>query len=129
MNNNDANFSADMIRDIMNNYILFYKSEIENVNLFKGIDTDDVASTNIQMEALYAEMHEFSKANEQVKEMRIITELDNQLNKFVICKNEIPYCTSELLFSVLIEIINLKAEDPQSDYKIKLKVNIEKKKK
>lgn len=120
-------FDADMIREIMNNYILFYRTEIEDIELFKGIDMDDMASTNIQMEALYSEMNKFSKNPDKLNCIKKITEQNNQLEKFVICENDVPYCTSEFLFAVLLEIIDLKNDNPESNFKIKLKVNMEKK--
>ena len=124
----DIGFSADMIKEVMNSYIIYYKSEIDDVDLFSGIDTDDIASTNIQLEMLYSEMRKYSQSDDKLKEVKMISEHDTELYDYIIYKNDIPYCTSELLFTALIENINLKNEDSDSNYKIRRKSNVEKEK-
>ena len=46
----------------------------------------------------------------------------NESKKFIIYKGETAHCSSDNLFSVLIEISDLKMNDSVSEYKIKDKI-------
>jgi hypothetical protein len=107
----------DFMVIIINNYIEFYKTEIQDISLFTGINDADIASTNIQLNVLYSEMKKYQNLNENSKDVEMIT--SNELKKFTIYKDDTPYCTSDYLFTVLIEISNLKENDNKSKYQIK----------
>jgi len=113
----------DTLITVINNYIEFYKNEIQNVDIFVGMDISDLGSTNIQIETLYSEMNKYASSDEKSKDVLLVSQ-NVELKKFVICKNNDPFCTSDLLFAVLLEIINLREADDISIYNIKLRKNI-----
>lgn len=106
--------------EIVNNYIQFYRSEVEDVDIFSGIDEKDMASTNRQLSLLYAEKEIFENSDEESTKITLLS-TNTPSKDYIIYKNNIPYCTSSSLFAVLIEITNLKNEDQKSNYKIKCK--------
>ena len=124
MEKNDMEFNAELIKKLLNNYIVFYKKEIQDINLFSGIKYENIESTNIQMESFYAEMLEYSHSDESLKNVIPINENNTRYEKYIIYKNKKPYCTSKLLFTILIEMINLELEEPDSNYEIKLNKQI-----
>ena len=109
----------DFMVNLVNNYIQFYKAQIQDIDLFAGLE-NDLASTNIQMNVLYSEMKKYQSIDENSKDVIIVTpNLD--LKKFTIYKNDSPWCTTDHLFIALIEITNIKEEDIKSKYEIRIK--------
>lgn len=106
--------------NLVNNYIQFYKAQIQDIDLFAGLNANDLASTNIQLNALYSEMKKYQSLDEKSKEVMMITPNSEQ-KKFTIYKNDNPYCTTDHLFVALIEITNIKEEISETKYEIKIK--------
>jgi len=113
----------EIIVSIINNYIKFYKNEIQDVNIFDGVDVNDPTATNIQLNILRNAMNKYKNENDDIRNVIMYTTTD-KLKRFVICKNSKPYCSSDLLFSVLIEVSNLEQEDKTNQFIIKLKKNL-----
>jgi len=106
---------SDFLVQIINTYIKFYKTEINDVNIFDGIT--DIGSTNQQLELLYSEMHKYKESNDEFKEIHLYT---NKLYSYIIMSNNNPYCSSNSLFALLIEFINLQNENNIKNLTIKI---------
>ena len=109
----------NFIVEMMNNYTQHYKkiSNKEKLTVLDGINFSDVTSTNIQLENFYEEMLKY-KVNETTnpeyikiykyserEKMKIYDEL------YVIIKDGEPLFLSTSMFSLLIELTNLKNEN------------------
>lgn len=95
--------------NLINKYIIFYKTEIKNSNIFDNIDYANFSSTNNQMELFNNEMEKFKKGDDIFK--NVIKYSENNKKKYAI-KNNDKYCfMSESLISALVEMINLENEN------------------
>jgi len=106
----------DLKVDILNSYIEYYKNQIDDVNLLDGINENDVTSTNMQLELLYEETLKYKKNDNNFIDIHM-----DFTKKYIILKNNEPFCSSESLLSALIEINKLKNEDSSLIYKVKNK--------
>ena len=111
---------SDFMVNLVNNYIQFYKAQILDINLFDGLNENDLASTNIQLNVLYSEMKKYQTLDENSKDVVIMTP-NNESKKFTIYKNDNPFCTTDHLFVALIEITNMKEESTEFKYEIRIK--------
>lgn len=116
-NENDvSDIQANHIKNILNLYQIFYRQEIENIGLFDGL-TDDLATTNIQFEYLYADIRKYKEANEEDKNINAPNE---ETQKYVIYENDSIYGSSKFIVGAINEILSLQLEKPNMRYKIKL---------
>jgi hypothetical protein len=113
----DPEFAVKLI----NNYIQFYKNEIENVNIFENINKNDLVSCNKPMNWIYSEMKKYQELDEETKKIVYIVDKNTPLDKYIINKDSQPFATSSSLFSLLLEITSLQDENKDSVYEIKIK--------
>lgn len=109
----------NFIVDMMNNYTKHFKkiNNKENLSLLDGINFSDVTSTNMQLENFYEEMLKY-KVNETTNPEYVkiykFSERDNMIihdELYVIIKDGEPLFLSTSMFSLLIELTNLKNEN------------------
>jgi hypothetical protein len=91
--------------NLINKYIIFYKTEIKNNNIFDNIDYANYCSTNNQMELFNAEIEKFKREDDIFK--NVIEYNENTKKKYSIKKNDMYYLSSDSLISMLIEMINI----------------------
>lgn len=111
--------------DLINNYIVYYKQINEkpsDMTMFEGINFDDPFSTNRIMEKFYEEMciyNEYKNSDENMIKIydykNDTFSLENMEELYGITKNDMTYKVSGSLFSLLIELTNLKNEDKIND--------------
>ena len=113
--------------DLINNYTEYYKkiNNKKKLSLLEGINDDDPASTNKQLENFYEEMCLYNIYEKTNPENIKIYEYDDKKNQpklgekdnlYGIMKNgEIQYISLSL-FSLLIELTNLKIEDKEEKF-------------
>jgi hypothetical protein len=116
----------DILVNIINEYTNYYKKLKklpEDFTLFDGIDIDDDTSTNVSLEEFYDAKYNFEHNGENyIKIYDDENEIkDKYIEYYVIMKNNNIYKVSLSLFSLLIEIVNLKIEDSESIYCIEKK--------
>lgn len=113
--------------DMINNYINHYKkinNKPANFTLFDGINFDDLSSTNAPLEIFYEEMLKY-KVNEKSNPnfIKIYNETERNSMQIIdemygILDDGKPVCFSTSFFSLLIEMTNLKNENPNVNYSI-----------
>jgi hypothetical protein len=117
---------GDFKLNILNNYIEFYKSEIQNSEIFENINYTDFSDTNKQIEMLYISKEEYELNIEFINKIDECDPESENYKKYIITKNNIKILTCESLFSLLIELANLKIEDKKNKYNIILRDKIKK---
>ena len=113
--------------DLINNYTEYYKkiNNKKKLSLLEGINDDDPTSTNKQLENFYEEMCLYNIYEKTNPENIKIYEYDDKKNQpklgekdnlYGIMKNgEIQYISLSL-FSLLIELTNLKIENKEEKF-------------
>lgn len=112
-----ANFYIELIKE----YTDYYKSKYnkdEKYNLLTDIDISKYDSTNHILELFYNELYEYKLNENKNQEINKIYEYDeikdeNEYDKlYIIMKNGKPYKLSQSFFSLLIELVNCRREEP-----------------
>ena len=117
--NDVYNTKINFIVEMMNNYTCHFKkiSNKEKLTLLDGINFNDITSTNVQLENFYEEMLKY-KVNETtnpeyIKIYKFSERNDMKIHDelYVIIKDGEPLFLSTSMFSLLIELTNLKNEN------------------
>jgi hypothetical protein len=116
----------DFLVDLINEYAEYYKQLKklpEDFNILDGIDFDDDTSTNVSLEEFYDAKYNFEHNGENyIKIYDNDVEIKGKyIEYYIIKKNNNIFKVSLSLFSLLIEIVNLKLEDPENKYCIEKK--------
>jgi hypothetical protein len=112
--------------DMLNNYLEYYKKtngKPDELTIIDGINVNDKYSTNPQLSIFYEEMVKYKNMSEENRQLYKYNELENLKSAdelFGIFSNEKsePIVVSKSLYSLIIEITNLKNESPKNRYEI-----------
>jgi hypothetical protein len=111
----------EFLVNVINEYIIYYK-KLKNLpddfTLFDGINIYDDTSTNVSLEEFYDAKYSYDHNGEKyIKIYDDVNEIkDKYYEIYVMLKNNIEFKYSPSLFSLLIEIVNLKNEDSDNVY-------------
>jgi hypothetical protein len=112
--------------DMLNNYLEYYKKtngKPNELTILDGINVNDKYSTNPQLETFHEEMVKYQNMNEENRQLYKYGELENLKSSdelFGIFSNGTsePIVISKSLYSLIIEITNLKNENSKNRYEI-----------
>lgn len=120
--------SEDFFVKLLNNYLIFYKSDnlCENGQTMFDDITEDDTSTNKQMEMLYSELILFKENNydseivEYGSTISINSEKTDDKKNYEYClmKNENPMYLSNSLMGIMIEMTGLQTKNDSGNYRL-----------
>ena len=121
MNQINDNIKSEFIVDLINNYVNYFNkiNKKQKLTLFDGINFDDPTSTNKQIEEFYIEFEKYKVWETTNKDFIEIYKYEDISDKgflvdsddlYCILNNGDPMYVSKSLFSLLIELTNLKNE-------------------
>ena len=93
---------------LINQYIKFYKTNVEDVNILDDIDEEELL--NEPLDFIYHEMNDYELNRDDFKN---INGSHEQILKYKIFQNKELCCSSMSLISVLIEITYLHEENKE----------------
>lgn len=113
--------------ELINNYILYYREyHGDTETLFDNIDTEDLSSTNFQMEKFYEMINEYKQNEIKKNDINNIYDFEEKKDMMIedevycIYENDKPIKISVSFFSLLIELTNIKNDDKNDNNKYKI---------